>query len=784
MRLEIIPNMFADTARPSTPPRMRKLQSAMPIAMVCLGNLFLTSPALAIGLGNATTNSRIGAPLRVEIPMQSDDPDRIELGCIHLVGAPPGYSDDIPWLTNGSLSFGQGSQGRILIITARPSNHPAIMLGLRVECGVGLRRDYALLLNPPSSAEASALPTSSVLPSTKPVPTEPVHQTATTASTNAWQVQAGDSARNIANRLIPGNREAQRKFAHAILAQNADKLGGTTATLNTLPVGVTLTLPALPAPSPTHAVDVERVTPRDQTRSPSPDTPSPVPPRAKPAKSGVSRDRLLVTEGGSTESSLRMATTIGQRKELGEEQRARLRTEMQLIATLDDKIATQIELSERLRQLEAMQESLKQDAARLEGELQAARAQQSSIPASSAPLAIHTQPPAAAHPSPAEKPESQSSWYTSNTFILGALLLIATGLGAALWMSRRRQSVPKDGNSLVPDQVSGETGDVADHLIEPLSEADIWPDEEGRAPKAATLRSMNLVEGALGHFTASGLGPPSLLQIVDDNVEEHDSAVELAEIMMSFGRVHGAAQTLADFIRSNPKQAVKPWIKLLEVYRVANMRAEFDALSTQLNKTFNVKTVEWDNFELLRQAPESLEDMPHILTKLTELWGKRECQAYLHSLLRDNRQGTRQGFPLAIVDEILMLLGVLEGQLGAYRPDTTDSLNAGLHTAATATLNIPPIVPTVAPATSPQTVSPQPAVPVPAKQIETPPPIAAPAVAATVAKPAPAAAPELVPKNLQQLDFELDMTDLSKTLHLNLDDLDEDGSFMKDTDSI
>ena len=145
--------------------------------------------------------------------------------------------------------------------------------------------------------------------------------------------------------------------------------------------------------------------------------------------------------------------------------------------------------------------------------------------------------------------------------------------------------------------------------------------------------------------------------------------------MMSFGRVQGAAQTLADFIRGNPKQAVVPWLKLLEVYKTADMRAEFDGLTQQLNRTFNVKVVEWDDFDMEKASSETIERMPHIIAELERLWGTVECQAYLHKLLRDNRDGTRQGFPLAVIDDILCLLGILNQHLGAYREATPDAGN-------------------------------------------------------------------------------------------------------------
>ena len=142
----------------------------------------------------------------------------------------------------------------------------------------------------------------------------------------------------------------------------------------------------------------------------------------------------------------------------------------------------------------------------------------------------------------------------------------------------------------------------------------------------------------------------------DETVDEQDSALELAEIMMSFGRTQGAAETLADYIRNNPRQAVKPWLKLLEVYHVAGMRAEFEVLTRQLNKTFNVKMISWNDFQNIRSTLDTVEQIAHVCQRLQDLWGTPEAQIYIHQILRDNRNGTRQGFPLTVVEELLLLL--------------------------------------------------------------------------------------------------------------------------------
>lgn len=162
-----------------------------------------------------------------------------------------------------------------------------------------------------------------------------------------------------------------------------------------------------------------------------------------------------------------------------------------------------------------------------------------------------------------------------------------------------------------------------------------------------------------------------------EKTQAHDSTIELAEIMLSFGRVNSAAEALASFIENNPKAAIAPWLKLLEVYRESGQRAEFDKIAHKLNKTFNVRTVDWDNFAESRDPAHSLEELPHIMLRLQQLWGTRECQAYLQYLLCDNRDETRRGFMLTTIDDILCLNAILEYDLGPYTGPLDTSPGSG-----------------------------------------------------------------------------------------------------------
>jgi len=137
---------------------------------------------------------------------------------------------------------------------------------------------------------------------------------------------------------------------------------------------------------------------------------------------------------------------------------------------------------------------------------------------------------------------------------------------------------------------------------------------------------------------------------------ETDQAIELAEIMLSMGLGHGAAQTLVEKIRSEPKQALRHWLKLLEIYRKNGQQTEFERSAEELRLHFNVRPEDWHPQP---NQQRTLESFPHIVKRLTELWGTADCLVYMQNLLADNRGGTRSGFPQAVAEELLMLINVM-----------------------------------------------------------------------------------------------------------------------------
>lgn len=145
----------------------------------------------------------------------------------------------------------------------------------------------------------------------------------------------------------------------------------------------------------------------------------------------------------------------------------------------------------------------------------------------------------------------------------------------------------------------------------------------------------------------------------EETPPSHEHVLELAEIMMSFGRSEGAAQTLSEFLRDYPKESLIPWLKLLDLYHKGGRRGEYDDLAPKLNRAFNVKVPDWEHFSGPITS-ESVEQFAHIMARVNATWPNQECLDYLTELLRDNRAGTRVGFPLGVIDDILLLKSMLE----------------------------------------------------------------------------------------------------------------------------
>ena len=399
-------------------------------------------------------------------------------------------------------------------------------------------------------------------------------------------------------------------------------------------------LPALP-PAPVRLLPTaEPVAVEPGRRRASVNAPS-----EPPSRTGLSSSAGIDQTGG-----LRMSTALASTEVTSEFTRDLLRGEYRLLTELNEKADGQLAMAEKLRRLD-----------RETGDLRAAGLRPAAAGATDAPAPLSASPPAAAvaamasvapPASPKAGPEAAAPPPTRPDDSGELLLLVGLGGGLLLILALfiRRRAHPAALAATVPSRPMDAPGVVA--------ERDGLLPTQAAAP-AVALDDEMAADAAPAPVPEEIPPPPESLEVTP--------VMELAEIMLSFGRVSGAAQALQEFIEANPKAALQPWIRLLEIYRDSGMRTDFEALASNLNQNFNVEVVHWDHAASGERVEMSLELLPHIRDQIDTFWGKPECLDYLQKLLRDNRDGERTGFTLPVIKEILLLIDLMVAEKAAEK---------------------------------------------------------------------------------------------------------------------
>ena len=654
--------------------------------------LFASGNAAALGLGDLVVRSRLGQTLRAEIRLL-EAPGQGNLGetCFRLGEAAGG--ENLPVLTQGRLRLEQGGgHNRLVITSLQTINEPALQINVRVECGAELVASYTLLIDPSEPGRDMPADVDDGRGRAEdrdhaPRPGPPVTPAGDTYPA-AWEAVEGESAMSITQALFPRQPRAQRRFLNALREANPQVDFGEKGE-QPLDAGVSLVIPD------TRRAPVVRKTTKPKDRPSSP-------PAQKPAElaivsaTGQMSDRLTISgdavtanEAGSIgdafDPALRYSSdlSIGFSDKVSENTRAMLRVEYRLLNALVFQAEKQLELAEQLRNLEARFEEMR---ATNESVANPAVAQTQPPLAAKAPdeevLADAAQPEEKAKPATAAPMTEAPAWWPP------VLLLLALSGLLAWWLARRSRA----GKAAVV------AADLSEADLRATSGAFAVRDTLTRTDPPDTVDSkvaakvlafqpdipLDVSKPLPFHEDHEARTAPPASAIEVSHVEEADDSgtvLELAEIMVSFGRIKGACQALAEYLENNPDASLLPWLKLLEIHRMNDMRDEFVDCSTRLRSHFNVAPASWDEagaclgekIEPLDESELSIDDIlqklptvgtfPHIREGIAKTWGTTEGLAYLKHLLRDTRNGQRTGFPLSIAREILFLLDLLETRL-------------------------------------------------------------------------------------------------------------------------
>lgn len=590
-----------------------------------LGLALVSGYAGAVGFGEIVLHSRVGEALRAEVPLLAGPGESFETACFSLAALP---GADLPVVSNARIRLVRnGSAYRLLISGSRPVAEPVFMIGVRATCGFDLQRDYVLMPSAPilqASAEDEVAP-----PVASAAPRKP-------ANFREWRAHDGDTLATIAESQAPDSAPEQRRLLAALKQANPNLLAD-----EPLADGTLVRIPNLRQRPPAQTATPTEATPRPrraQNEEAPPAKPKKAPkPEAQSNPAEKGGDRLVL---GKPPEELRPGEkAMPARASLSEmeERMLKLETTLHVLNQEVDKLNSALALTT--------------EALAVQNKIQAAQAAQAVPDATPAIKAGVATPPAVEH-------VSRNNWLE---LLLSALAGGGLAAGMAHMLSRNRQ---RPGDDELPLAIATYHPEVQVRPT-PASPPDEPPTAPGRPAEAARPASSATVDIPLDGAT-SGFGEG---ETVDVDYNEGGSALELAEIMLSFGRVRGAAETLAQHIEENSPENIQPWSMLLDLYRRGGMRAEFDSLAGRMREKFNVHVPSWVESSTPVSGLKALEDYAHIVWRAANSWGTQQCLNYLYQLVHDTRAGERSGFPLEVVEEIALLMRILEDAYGLKRPN-------------------------------------------------------------------------------------------------------------------
>ena len=588
---------------------------------LCLAAM-VSKEALALGLGSAELESRLGSPLHARIPLRSMngmDPEEL------LISIQPVWDEKSESVIGGlkpgdiQVTAYRDEQGkaRIDLSSAEPIFEPFLNFVVNVRWPQGsLSREYTLLLDLPKTAASfqtpptvgesgalSAVPLTSASTSYSVNPIAPKRETPLTASTTRYTTQRGDSLWAIASRLRRERGGGQQRLMDQIYALNPDAFIRSARHL--LKESVTLNID----PKALSSVLASQVISAPAAPSPSDSAGQIV------TAESVSVERASDDRSASASVVDEMVATAP----VDNGSRAAELTESLLVVSQEVEEVTQNidAMSVRLAQLQTRLESLQQEYAQVQGKVNTLRsggfvdrlvedgvrgeaavaaeevdgvvssveADTISTEAQSAAASVEQVPPeglvAETQPVLNELPVSESA--TARLWWLWAVAALA-----ALWvvLLRRRRKTPD-----APESAPLVTGKPPEPAPQHSPDAflDVFEDLDGRRPDdtqgATDVEADAMAEERpesgrdLSGVTAEDVSVANTLQKVDA-VGADGSGAEKAAACLALNDLQGARRILEAELQNNETESLK--LMLLDIYARQGDASEFESLALQM----------------------------------------------------------------------------------------------------------------------------------------------------------------------------------------------------------
>lgn len=591
-------------------------------SIVALTAVLAPGMANAIGFGEISLQSRIGEALMAEVPILHSAGEPPIATCFSMVAL---RSTDFPVVTAAKPRLIRRGQSYVLqLVGSKPISEPVFAIGVRAGCGYDIEREYVLMPEPPIELAQSSPRIDQGAPAKKSGRPAP------------WLAREGQTLEDIADAQAPASEAERQRLLKALQRANP-----TLETDIPLAEGTVIQPPVQQRSAPARRPKAETPLSSTDYAEARPARPAAPKPPAKPRQERVPANSP--SAGGEDRLLLGSAPEIQRPGKPG-----------------NVGLTAQAETEERILKLETALHSLTQELEKMDQAIDLAT---KAIEAQNR-LQLAQGIPAQPAPGPSVNAQAVPNPDSSSThwpeLLLSAAIGAGIAVGAAQYLGRRRRY---PGDEEVPLAFSGYRAEVAPSLP-PEPVAPQQPAASGgSAPTAAPGAPLRPNDAPDFPVPTLPEEVDILLQpepvVIEAKYEDEHSVLALAEIMLSFGRLRGAADTLAEHIEQTMPDSIEPWSMLLDLYRRGGMREEFDALAEKMRGRFNAKTPSWNESTTPISGLKTLEDFPHVIQKASSQWGRQECVDYLYGLVHDTRAGQRNGFPLEVVEEIALLIRIL-----------------------------------------------------------------------------------------------------------------------------
>lgn len=138
--------------------------------------------------------------------------------------------------------------------------------------------------------------------------------------------------------------------------------------------------------------------------------------------------------------------------------------------------------------------------------------------------------------------------------------------------------------------------------------------------------------------------------------DDNSSIMEDADVFIEHGRPALAIQLLQNHLIDSPSESPAIWLKLLNLLSKEGTETEYDSAVVECNKHFNIKAAKYGNNSASDCT--SIEDYPHIVSRLEGVWGSPYAIGFLNDLIFNKRSQPREGLDQGAFNDLFFLKNI------------------------------------------------------------------------------------------------------------------------------